>query len=83
MTRLFEGHHPRTLMALTEADNECPFCLNLLQKYLTIFAETPRVANGAPFPPQYQEAIRALWSDPGVQQIYGLGHTYALADNVK
>ncbi|KAK3815251.1 MAG: guanine nucleotide binding protein, alpha subunit [Benniella sp.] len=70
MLQAMEHHH----VTLANRENE---------KYLPIFADTPRVTNGTPFPPQYQEGIKALWSDPAVQQIYGLGHTYALADNVK
>lgn len=53
------------------------------EKYLHVFEESPRIANGAPYPPQYQQALKALWRDPSVQQIYRLGHTYALADNVQ
>ena len=53
------------------------------QKYVAIFRETPRITSGTPFPPQYQQAIKDLWKDASVQQIYQLGHTYALADNVK
>ncbi|KAF9967958.1 hypothetical protein BGZ70_007496 [Mortierella alpina] len=61
-------------MALTYRENE---------RYLPVFATTPRIANGAPYPPQYQAALKALWRDPSVQQVYHLGHTFALADNVK
>ncbi|KAI7817300.1 guanine nucleotide-binding protein subunit alpha [Gamsiella multidivaricata] len=53
------------------------------QKYIQVFTITPRIASGAPYPPQYQQALKALWNDPSVQQVYHLGHTYALADNVK
>ncbi|KAF9910317.1 hypothetical protein EC991_006816 [Linnemannia zychae] len=52
------------------------------EQYLPIFATIPRVANGTPFPPEYQQAIKALWRDASVQRSYRLGHTYALADNV-
>ncbi|KAF9342732.1 hypothetical protein BGX26_006965, partial [Mortierella sp. AD094] len=52
-------------------------------KYVPVFATSPRIANGAPYPTQYQQALKALWSDPSVRQAYHLGHTYALADNVK
>ncbi|KAF8933501.1 hypothetical protein BGZ58_006288 [Dissophora ornata] len=53
------------------------------ERYIMIFRDTPRIANKDPFPPQFREAIKALWKDPSVQKIYELGHTYALADNVK
>ncbi|KAF9916995.1 hypothetical protein FBU30_001042, partial [Linnemannia zychae] len=58
---------------LTYPDNE---------QYVSIFATIPRVANGTPFPIEYQPALKALWRDPSVQRSYRLGHTYALADNV-
>ncbi|KAK5807994.1 guanine nucleotide binding protein, alpha subunit [Linnemannia elongata] len=58
---------------LTNRDNE---------KYLLVFAQTPRLGHGTAFPPKYREAIKSLWTDPSVQQVYRLGHTYALADNV-
>ncbi|KAF9080062.1 Guanine nucleotide-binding protein alpha-2 subunit, partial [Mortierella sp. AM989] len=45
-------------------------------------AVSPRIPNGAPYPQQYHQALKALWSDPSVQQTYQLGHTFALADNV-
>ncbi|KAG0050502.1 hypothetical protein BGZ83_004699 [Gryganskiella cystojenkinii] len=53
------------------------------EKFLSVFATIPRVNSGAPFPPQYQQALKALWSDTSVQETYRLGHTYALADNVR
>ncbi|KAF9580453.1 hypothetical protein BGW38_002901, partial [Lunasporangiospora selenospora] len=65
-----EDHH----IQLTHRENE---------RYLSVFATTPRVANGSPYPPQYREALKALWQDPSVRQVYQLGHTYALADNVQ
>ncbi|ORZ13901.1 guanine nucleotide binding protein, alpha subunit [Lobosporangium transversale] len=51
--------------------------------YVPVFATMPRVASGQPYPPQFRQALKALWSDPAVQQVYHLGHTYALADNVQ
>ncbi|KAG9071928.1 hypothetical protein KI688_006147 [Linnemannia hyalina] len=51
------------------------------ERYLPVFATNPRVANGTPFPPQYQPALKALWMDGAIQKAYRLGHTYALADN--
>ncbi|ORZ26326.1 guanine nucleotide binding protein, alpha subunit [Lobosporangium transversale] len=65
------------------ADNHIALSNNENEKYLSIFAEMPRVAAGVPYPPEYQEAIKSLWSDPSVQMTYNLGHTFALADNVK
>ncbi|KAK3824628.1 MAG: guanine nucleotide binding protein, alpha subunit [Benniella sp.] len=53
------------------------------KNYVSIFATLPRISSGTPFPPQYQQALKALWSDPSVQQIYQMGHTFALSDNVK
>ncbi|KAG0258837.1 hypothetical protein BG011_003058, partial [Mortierella polycephala] len=61
-------------IALTYSENE---------RYLPVFATTTRVSSNTPYPPQYQQALKALWKDPSVQQVYHLGHTYALADNVK
>ncbi|KAG0232902.1 hypothetical protein BGW42_007811 [Actinomortierella wolfii] len=53
------------------------------EQYLSLFQETPRITGGAPFPPQYLPALRSLWRDQSVQQVFRLGHTYALADNVQ
>ncbi|KAF9941530.1 hypothetical protein BGZ67_004810 [Mortierella alpina] len=69
------------IMAMDE--HRVPFADRENEKYVAIFRETPRITNGTPFPPQYQQAIKDLWKDASVQQIYQLGHTYALADNVK
>ncbi|KAG0207857.1 hypothetical protein BGX28_001006 [Mortierella sp. GBA30] len=69
------------LLAMDEHRITFTDCSN--ERYLPIFQETPRITRGTPFPPQYQEAIKALWQDPSVQQIYHMGHTYALADNVQ
>ncbi|KAI1319467.1 hypothetical protein EDD11_004044 [Mortierella claussenii] len=69
------------LQAMT--DNHIALKNSKNEKYLSIFGSMPRIASGTPFPPQYQEAIKSLWRDPSVQQTYELGHTYALADNVK
>ncbi|KAI7831563.1 G-protein complex alpha subunit GpaA/FadA [Gamsiella multidivaricata] len=70
MLQAMEEHH----ISLANSENAI---------YLPIFTETPRIASGASYPPQYQQAIKSLWSDASVQQIYEMGHTYALADNVK
>ncbi|KAF9910850.1 hypothetical protein EC991_005313 [Linnemannia zychae] len=59
---------------LTHRDNE---------RYLALLAQTPRVSHGAVFPQKYREAIKALWADASVQEVYQLGHTFALSDNVK
>ncbi|KAG0247510.1 hypothetical protein BG011_001370 [Mortierella polycephala] len=70
MLQALEDH----TIKLTNRENE---------KYIPIFQEMPRIASGAPFPPEYQQAIKALWKDRSIQQIYERGHTYALTDNVQ
>ncbi|KAF9430935.1 hypothetical protein BGZ76_000647 [Entomortierella beljakovae] len=69
------------LQAMDEA--QVPFGNSENQKYRHLFNTAPRVTNGITYPLEYQEAIRSLWNDPAVQQVYELGNTYALADNVK
>ncbi|KAG0316436.1 hypothetical protein BGZ99_006918 [Dissophora globulifera] len=64
-------------------DHRIPLSNQRNEKYLTLFSNLPRVTNTLPFPPQFQEAIKELWKDDSVQKAYDLGHTYALADNVK
>ncbi|KAF9115770.1 hypothetical protein BGW39_002968 [Mortierella sp. 14UC] len=53
------------------------------ERYLAVLAQTPRLGHGAAFPQKYREAIQSLWADASVQQVYRLGHTFALTDNVK
>ncbi|KAG0004586.1 hypothetical protein BGZ65_000084 [Modicella reniformis] len=64
-------------------DNQVALTYPENQKYMAIFTVMPRIPSGTPYPSPYQQALKALWSDPSVQQVYHLGHTYALADNVK
>ncbi|KFH66886.1 hypothetical protein MVEG_07411 [Podila verticillata NRRL 6337] len=64
-------------------EHEMSLAVQANEKYLSIFEEVPRITNGVAYPPEYKSALKALWKDPSVQEIYRLGHTYALADNVE
>ncbi|KAF9416912.1 hypothetical protein BGZ76_004590, partial [Entomortierella beljakovae] len=64
-------------------DTNVPLTYQENERYVNVLGTSPRISTGSPYPPQYQQAIKALWSDPAVQQVYHLGNTYALADNVK
>ncbi|KAF9080440.1 hypothetical protein BGX23_002157 [Mortierella sp. AD031] len=73
-----------SMQAILSAMDDHGISLNYSEneQYLPVFATMPRVGNEVPFPPQYKQALKALWKDPSVQKSYRLGHTYALADNV-
>ncbi|KAF9117041.1 hypothetical protein BGX27_005591 [Mortierella sp. AM989] len=64
-------------------ENDVALCDQVNEKYLSLFKTIPRLTNGAQYPPEYQQAIKSLWTDSSVQQFYNLGNTFALADNVK
>jgi hypothetical protein len=48
-----------------------------------MLAEMPQLGKEAAFPQKYREAVQSLWADASVQQVYQLGHTFALMDNAK
>ncbi|KAF8961908.1 hypothetical protein BGZ46_001259 [Entomortierella lignicola] len=64
-------------------ENHVAFTYPENQQYVSIIDVSPRVVCGSPYPPEYQQALKSLWRDPSVQKAYQLGHTYALADNIR
>ena len=52
------------------------------RKYVTMVDQEPPVNTGDPFPPQYLDALRALWKDDQVQACYSRAHEYALQENI-
>lgn len=50
------------------------------RRYVSMVDSEPAINTGEVFPPRYLQALRALWSDPTVQEVYAKAHEYALQE---
>ncbi|KAI8387312.1 G protein alpha subunit [Blakeslea trispora] len=53
-----------------------------LDRYLSLFVETPSLEEFQPFPELYYEPLKCLWEDKNVQVAFSNGHRFALHDNI-
>ena len=51
-----------------------------LAKYLPLFSNIPVVKRGDPYPEEYMDALRALWSDAGVKTSMAQANECAIND---
>ncbi|KAF0507847.1 guanine nucleotide binding protein, alpha subunit [Gigaspora margarita] len=59
-----------------------PFSDSSNMQYVSMFSNTPSISKNQPFPVNYLEPLKSLWSDSGVQKCYMMGNQYALHDNM-
>jgi guanine nucleotide-binding protein subunit alpha len=52
------------------------------RRYVVMVDSEPAINTGRPFPIHYLEALRALWADPQVQEVYSRAHEFALQENL-
>jgi len=52
------------------------------RKLIGLVDNEPPINTGEPFPPNYLNALKTLWSDEGVQACYSRAHEWALQENL-
>lgn len=52
------------------------------RKYIALVDNEAPINTGEAFPPRYLEAVKALWTDPAVVDVYKRSHQFALQENL-
>ncbi|KAI8384501.1 heterotrimeric G-protein alpha subunit (G-alpha, GPA2) [Radiomyces spectabilis] len=53
-----------------------------LLQYKSFFEDAPLISNAQPYPQEYLEPLKQLWSDSGIQEACQHGNAFALHDNI-